>query len=66
MLQVPTLDFHEKPGVKIEVPLRIARDRSDVMKSRDFIVHQDDDNLRLIARVDFSACELASVLKGQL
>src|SRR4029077_14484907 len=40
----------EKPDIKIEVPLRIARDRSDVIKSRDFIVHQDDDDLRLMAR----------------
>jgi hypothetical protein len=37
-----------------------------VMKSRDFIVHQDDDDLRLMARADSSACELAFVLKGQL
>ena len=40
----------EKPDIKIEVPLRIARDRSDVMKSRDFTVHQADDDVRLIAR----------------
>jgi hypothetical protein len=56
----------KKPDIKIEVPLRIARDRSDVMKSRDFIVHQDDDDLRLMARADSSACALAFVLKGQL
>ena len=56
----------EKPDIKIEVPLRIAGDRSDVMKSRDFIVHQDGDDLRLMARADSSACELAFVLKGQL
>jgi hypothetical protein len=37
-----------------------------VMKSRDFIVHQDDDDLRSMARADSSACELAFVLKGQL
>src|SRR5215217_5045820 len=30
----------EKPDIKIEIPLRIARDRSDVMKSRNFAVHQ--------------------------
>ena len=29
----------EKPDIKIEIPLWIARDRSDVMKSRDFTVH---------------------------
>ena len=56
----------EKPDIKIEVPLRIARDRSDVMKSRDFTVHQDGDDLRLMARADSSACELAFVLEGQL
>jgi hypothetical protein len=56
----------EKPDIKIEVPLRIACDRSDVMKSRDSIVHQDDDDLRLMARADSSARELAFVLKGQL
>ena len=42
--------FHEtkteKPDVKIEVPLRIAGDRSDVMKSRDFTVHQAEDDGR--------------------
>src|SRR4029453_14509273 len=36
----------EKPDIKIEVPLRIARDRSDVMKSRDFAVHQGDEAVR--------------------
>ena len=39
----------KKPDIKIEVPLRIARDRSDVMKSRDFAVHQDGDDVRLMA-----------------
>jgi hypothetical protein len=37
-----------------------------VMKSGNFPVHQDDDDLRLMARADSSACELAFVLKGQL
>jgi hypothetical protein len=36
----------KKPDIKIEVPLRIARNRSDVMKSRDFAVHQGDDDVR--------------------
>src|SRR5262245_27637314 len=36
----------EKPDVKIEVPLRIAGDRSDVMKSRNFSVHQGDGDVR--------------------
>src|SRR5947199_7232734 len=36
----------EKPDIKIEVPLWIARDRGDVMNSRDFAVHQDDADLR--------------------
>src|SRR6266480_7139731 len=40
----------EKPDIKIQIPLRIARDRSDVMKSRDFTVHQDGDDFRLMAR----------------
>jgi hypothetical protein len=31
----------EKPDVKIEVPLRIAGDRSDVMQSRNLTVHDD-------------------------
>jgi hypothetical protein len=30
----------EKPDIKIEVPLRIAGDRSDVMKSTNLVVHQ--------------------------
>jgi hypothetical protein len=30
----------KNPDIKIEIPLRIARDRSDVMKSRDFTVHR--------------------------
>src|SRR5215471_3444944 len=29
----------EKSDIKIEVPLRIAGDRSDVMKSRNFVIH---------------------------
>jgi hypothetical protein len=37
-----------------------------VMQSQDFIVHQDGDDLRLMARADSSARELAFVLKGQL
>jgi hypothetical protein len=36
------------------------------MQSRDFTVHQDDDDPRLMVRADSSACELAFVLKGQL
>src|SRR4030095_15827203 len=36
----------EKPDIKIEVPLRIAGDRSDVMESWDFAVHQGDDDVR--------------------
>jgi hypothetical protein len=36
----------KKPDIKIEVPLRIARDRSNVMKSRDFDVHQGDEAVR--------------------
>jgi hypothetical protein len=31
----------EKRDVKIEVPLRIAGDRSDVMQSRNLTVHDD-------------------------
>src|SRR5512132_2649330 len=31
--------------IKIEIPLRIAGDRSDVMKSRDFAVHQAEDDV---------------------
>src|SRR5207253_8941270 len=30
----------EKSDIEIEVPLRVARDRSDVMQSRNFAVHQ--------------------------
>src|SRR6188472_2197917 len=40
----------EKPDVKVEVPLRIRGDRSDVMQSRDFPVLQDGDNPRLMLR----------------
>jgi len=29
----------KQPNIKIEVPLRIARDRRDVMKSTDFVFH---------------------------
>jgi hypothetical protein len=29
----------EKPDIKIEVPLRIARDRCDVMKSTNLVFH---------------------------
>jgi hypothetical protein len=54
------------PRLQANSPLWIAGDRSDVMKSRDFIVHQDGDDLRLMARADSSARELAFVLKGQL
>ena len=36
----------ENLDIKIEVPLRIARDCSDVMKSRDFTVHQAEDDVR--------------------
>ena len=46
--------FHEpqteKPDIKIEVRLRIAGDRSDVMKSGDFAIHQGDDDVRSRAR----------------
>jgi len=42
--------FHEtkaeKPDIKIEVPLRIAGDRSHVMKSGNFAVHQGDEDVR--------------------
>src|SRR5262249_7742113 len=31
----------EQPDIKIKVPLRIAGDRSDVMQSRNFAVHDD-------------------------
>jgi hypothetical protein len=31
----------EQPGIEIEVPLRIAGDRSDVMQSRNFAVYDD-------------------------
>ena len=36
----------DKPDIKIEVPLRIGGDRSDVMQSRDFAVHQAEDDRR--------------------
>jgi hypothetical protein len=36
----------EKPDIKVQVPLRIARNRSDVMKSRDFSVHQAEGDIR--------------------
>jgi len=66
----PSLGFQNKGGVYTVEIVRsyraIARDRSDVMKTRDFIVHQDSDDLRLMACADSSACELAFVLEGQL
>ncbi len=36
----------ENPDIKIEIPLWIAGDCSDVMKSRDFTVHQAEDDVR--------------------
>ena len=36
----------EQPDIKIEIPLRIAGDCSDVMKSRNFTVHQAEDDVR--------------------
>ena len=68
----------EKPDIKIEIPLRIAGDRSDVMKSRNFAVHQRGEdfgqNLRQgsggkrPAKSDRALVRsgLAFVLKGQL
>jgi hypothetical protein len=40
----------KKPDIKIKVPLRIARDRSDVMKSWDFDVHQPNNDVRFKSR----------------
>jgi hypothetical protein len=31
----------ENPDIKIEIPLRVARDCSDVVKSGDFTVHDE-------------------------
>jgi hypothetical protein len=56
----------EKPDIKVEVPLRVASDRSDVMQSRNFTVHHDGNDLRLVLRADASACGLPLVFKGQL
>jgi hypothetical protein len=36
----------EKAHIEVQVPLRIAGDRSDVMKSRDFAIHQGDEGIR--------------------
>ena len=69
----------EKANVKIQIPLRIARDRSDVMKAWNFAAHQGDDNIRFNGRGKSGGetgirlgptaslrCESAFVLKGQL
>ena len=43
--------FHEtkaeKSHIEVQVPLRIARDRSHMVKSRDFAIHQRDEGIRL-------------------
>jgi len=44
----------KNPDIKIEIPLWIARDRSDVMKSRDFTVHQAEDDVRSISPKEVS------------
>ena len=36
----------EKSHIEIQISLRIAGDRSDVMKSRDFAIHQGDEDVR--------------------
>ena len=49
----------ENPDIKVEVPLRIAGDRSDVMESWDFVIHQGDGNVRS------NSCRKVPVESGQ-
>ena len=63
----------EKPDIKVEVPLRIAGDRSDVMQSGNFAVHQGVNDVRSTARKGSGlkrprpySFGLALVLKGKL
>jgi hypothetical protein len=46
--------FHEtkaeKPHIEVQISLRIAGNRSDVMKSGDFAIHQGDEDVRSNSR----------------
>jgi hypothetical protein len=41
----------EKSNIKIQIPLRIARDRSDMMKSANFVFHFNLGNSTRVRRV---------------